>query len=842
MESVKHTSAWTLLYPLAPSRLIAHAPHMPRRLGPLLRQPSSEKKRFGVGFLQEAVILTSCRVTPPTPRCTLAHTHTHIHTHCSLSTFPPPPHLRLYDSLSHSPTALPQTHCRAHTTSSPEPQRGPGVILSRRGKREGQEATSPLHIIMISLDAYARYVYQYSSPSTTEHLQRTVWGPLGLCSGASASTKSISGAQPCWRDASISHEVLYAVPPITTNLRCVGNRIEAQLTDRLEALPLSAPAVTTTTPAAATLASRFAPPSRLVSIGLPYCLCVKPQAGHLTPWPPIHTSSISSSMTGTSDSETSRKQPSRRPLVVVVDAGAAEAVLRGSDLYAPGIVTASRPFRAGERAVVAFYVKRVAGTTDGELNENAEAPRYLTCALPTGATLPAAQFEPLSTDFDYQDEHQQVNRLAGRSTFLVCIGSGVMCMEWKCIMSRSAHGTALRTEWTPQGQPSRTTLRALLGITKDTEDSHEHSGTPILQPQPQGVEKGGKEAEDVFFLQNYSSMVPVALLVDHLSPVSLRRAWTHSNNAAQGHSPTFCTLLDACAAPGGKTSLLLSLLRERAEQERTAMAETATPPPLHIEPFQVVCCERSRPRQEQLMSLLHRHFAADVPYVTRVLKSHCVDTNTFLKRKLTEAAGSSSGGIASHTDTFDAVLLDPPCTGMGLRPKLMPHMQSAASIQRSADYQRKLFDSCIRHIRGSPTSPGVLVYSTCTTTLEENEANVLHFLRTYPSVRLARAKTAAHRALCDLSAVRSYGSQQDADECHGPTSTCFCLLRDEIMDVQMAKERVAAAEGPPSSSPATDPLLLLRFMPRPLDAYDDTSEDGVGFFVAVFLYCGYTDA
>ncbi|CAJ1989482.1 PUA domain/NOL1/NOP2/sun family [Leishmania donovani] len=708
---------------------------------------------------------------------------------------------------------------------------------------------------MISLDAYARYVYQYSSPTTTEHLRQTVWGPLGLCSGASSSPKSISGAQPCWRDASVSHEVLYAVPPITTNVRCVGSRIEAHLTDLLEEFPLSSPTVTPTTPAAATLASRFARPSRLATIGLPFCLCVKPQTEHLTLWPLLRTSSTaSSSPTGTSNSETSRKQPSR-PLVLVVDAGAAEAVLRGSDLYAPGIVTASRPFHAGERAVVAFYVERVADTGDEAQNGSAEAPRRLVCALPTGATLPAEQFEPLDMDLDYQDKHQQVGALAGRSTFLVCIGSGVMCMEWKTVMSRSTHGTALQMEWTPQGQPSRATLRALLGIMKDTEDSHARTSTPLPQPPSPGVEEGEERAADAFFLQNYSSMVPVALLVQHLSPAALRRAWTHSDDADQGRSPAPCTILDACAAPGGKTSLLLSLLQERAEQERTAMAEAAIPLPSATEPFRVVCCERSRPRQEQLMRLLHRHFAshlaapsaspslnstsaADAPYVTRVLESHCVDTNKFLKRKLTEAAGSSDGSAASHTDSFDAVLLDPPCTGMGLRPKLMPHAQSIASIQRSADYQRKLFDSCIRHIRGSPASPGVIVYSTCTTTLEENEANVLHFLCTYPSVRLARARTAAQRALCDLSAVRSYGAQHGTDGSHGSAFPCSCLLQNEITEVQLAKERAAAAEGLSSA----DPLLLLRFMPRPLDMYDDISEDGVGFFVAVFLCSGYTDA
>ncbi|KAG5502885.1 hypothetical protein JKF63_04656 [Porcisia hertigi] len=446
---------------------------------------------------------------------------------------------------------------------------------------------------------------------------------------------------------------------------------------------------------------------------------------------------------------------------------------------------------------------------------------------------------------DYENENHLFDMLRNRSAFLVCIGSGVMCMEWKNIMSQSAHGTALRMEWTPQGQPSRTTLRALLGITKNTECQPKHSG---MQGQLQ-------KATDVIFLQNYSSMVPVALLVEHLSSVSFRRAWTHNGDAARGTSAPCCTVLDACAAPGGKTSLLLSLLQERAEEERTAKAEAISSLSSITEPFRVVCCERSRPRLEQLVNLIHHHFATEpalpsaspswsadsadnVPFVTRVVEFHCVDTNKFLKRKLTDVAGSCGGSVASHTESFDAVLLDPPCTGMGLRPKLMPHMHSIASIQESSDYQRKLFDSCLHHIRGSPKVPGVLVYSTCTTTLEENEANVLHFLRTYPSLLLARATTPTQRALCNLSVVRRYGSQKETDGGQSSSSPCSFLLQKEITEVQVAKERAAASEGLSS----TDPLLLLRFMPRPPDAYDDTSEDSVGFFVAVFLWRGYTGA
>ncbi|KAK7194570.1 PUA domain/NOL1/NOP2/sun family [Novymonas esmeraldas] len=644
---------------------------------------------------------------------------------------------------------------------------------------------------MISLDTYARHVYRYSTPATTEHLRQTVWSPLGYGSEAAACDDG---------SAAMTHASLYAIPPATTNVRCVGASIESRLCDHLREAALSTPDA---------LVSRFAPLRTLSAIGLPFCLCVQPQEQRHSSWPP----------------ELQSPPPA---VVVVVDVGAAEAVLRGSDLYAPGIVTASRPFHAGVRVVVAFYVERVDAPGDGAAA--AAAAAGLTSALPTGASLPVELYAPLCVDDTDGSGAVPPQSLARRRSFLVCIGSGVTCMEWRRVMSRAAHGTAVRMEWTPHGQPSRATLRALLGIpaAEEVEDMRPSTATEDL------------------FLQNFSSMVPVALLVDHLSPAVLRRAWGCDGDGGRGGSLSPCTVLDACAAPGGKTSLLLSLLQDRADCERAAMAETATADALSAEAVKVVCCERSRARQEQLVKLLHGHFDAtggsspdedtahdhssSTSYVARVVEAHCIDANKFLKRR--HAVGDDGSASPSHADSFDAVLLDPPCTGMGLRPKLMPHAQTVAAIQQSADYQRKLLDSCLRHLRCyPPASPGVLVYSTCTTTLEENEANVLHVLRTYPGVRLARATTAAQRTLCGLSAVHGCGTS---------TSSTPCLLHEELTQAQLVKERAAAGAGDSATPPSTDPLLVLRFMPRPLCTYTDTAEDGVGFFVAVFLHDGHS--
>jgi len=65
---------------------------------------------------------------------------------------------------------------------------------------------------------------------------------------------------------------------------------------------------------------------------------------------------------------------------------------------------------------------------------------------------------------------------------------------------------------------------------------------------------------------------------------------------------------------------------------------------------------------------------------------------------------------------FDKILVDPPCTALGLRPRLhinIPHK----IIKESSRYQKKILKACSKMLK----TKGILVYSTCTITKEENE-------------------------------------------------------------------------------------------------------------------------
>ncbi|KAJ7965058.1 NOL1/NOP2/sun family protein [Quillaja saponaria] len=84
-------------------------------------------------------------------------------------------------------------------------------------------------------------------------------------------------------------------------------------------------------------------------------------------------------------------------------------------------------------------------------------------------------------------------------------------------------------------------------------------------------------------------------------------------------------------------------------------------------------------------------------------------------------------------ESFDRVLLDAPCSALGLRPRLFAGEETIESLRKHAKYQRKMFDQVVQLARPG----GVIVYSTCTINPGENEALVRYALDTYMHLSLA---------------------------------------------------------------------------------------------------------
>ncbi|XP_027861350.1 putative methyltransferase NSUN6 isoform X3 [Xiphophorus couchianus] len=158
-------------------------------------------------------------------------------------------------------------------------------------------------------------------------------------------------------------------------------------------------------------------------------------------------------------------------------------------------------------------------------------------------------------------------------------------------------------------------------------------------------------------------------------------------------------ILDMCAAPGGKTCHIAALMGDKGE---------------------VVALDRIRNKIDrirqnaQMLSL-------------QSIKAFCFNST----QAVSDEPKQEAEGPPFPPESFDRVLLDAPCSGLGQR----PNMASTWSLKEFCSYpplQRKLFQAAVRLLKKG----GILVYSTCTVTLSENEEQVAWALNTFPCLSL----------------------------------------------------------------------------------------------------------
>lgn len=145
------------------------------------------------------------------------------------------------------------------------------------------------------------------------------------------------------------------------------------------------------------------------------------------------------------------------------------------------------------------------------------------------------------------------------------------------------------------------------------------------------------------------------------------------------------TILDACAAPGGKSTHIAEKLEETG----------------------------------QVISLdLHEHKVKLINENAARLGLKNIDTKAMDSRRVQEAFEGS---------TFDRILLDAPCSGLGVmrRKPDMKYTKKEEDLDRLQSIQLQLLDSVTPLLKPG----GTLVYSTCTIDRSENEEVVTAFLQ-----------------------------------------------------------------------------------------------------------------
>lgn len=128
-------------------------------------------------------------------------------------------------------------------------------------------------------------------------------------------------------------------------------------------------------------------------------------------------------------------------------------------------------------------------------------------------------------------------------------------------------------------------------------------------------------------------------------------------------------------------------------------------------------------RFENLTSIFHESQIQRAKTVFEAISSAPVDTEGLLQMK--------------HflPESFDRVLLDPPCSALGLRPRLACSTSSSLSeLEKLVSYQKQFIHTAVGLLKPG----GTLVYSTCTINPLENECRVSYILEHYPTLVLVK--------------------------------------------------------------------------------------------------------
>ncbi|XP_021566670.1 putative methyltransferase NSUN6 isoform X2 [Carlito syrichta] len=208
-------------------------------------------------------------------------------------------------------------------------------------------------------------------------------------------------------------------------------------------------------------------------------------------------------------------------------------------------------------------------------------------------------------------------------------------------------------------------------------------------PELKGI--GITMTEPVYLSPSFDNVLPHYLFLQNLPSALV----AHVLNPQPGEK-----ILDLCAAPGGKATHIAALMHDQGD---------------------VIALDKIFNKVEKLKQ--NALFLG-----LNSIRAFCFDGTKAVKLDMIE---DTEGAPPFLPESFDRILLDAPCSGMGQR----PNMACTWTLKEVTSYQplqRKLFTVAVQLLKPG----GVLVYSTCTITLAENEEQVAWALTTFPCLQL----------------------------------------------------------------------------------------------------------
>ncbi|XP_074049051.1 tRNA (cytosine(72)-C(5))-methyltransferase NSUN6 isoform X2 [Macrotis lagotis] len=208
---------------------------------------------------------------------------------------------------------------------------------------------------------------------------------------------------------------------------------------------------------------------------------------------------------------------------------------------------------------------------------------------------------------------------------------------------------------------------------------------PVIGPRGIGI----RMTEPVYLSPSFDNVLSNSLFLQNLPSTVV----SHVLNPQPGEK-----ILDMCAAPGGKTTHIAALMHDQGE---------------------VIALDKIPNKVEKI-----KQNAA-------LLQLNCIKAFCYNGIKALGKVENGQGGPPFSPESFDRILVDAPCSGMGQR----PNMACPWTLKEVTSYQplqRKLFTVAVKLLKPG----GTLVYSTCTITLAENEEQVAWALSTFPGLQL----------------------------------------------------------------------------------------------------------